>query len=152
MATKSLTDFTNGSLCHALNPLSWRGNFRDRLEYLRFTKFNVLLLGPPIVSLFSLAKIPVCSNNSKSSEHIKGIHLHSQFSHNHLTMWEEFRSHCDSQYQMTSEFFSQYLHILASIFQERRNSSAKKTVPWKKHRENVNFGPISKKFIFSKWK
>ena len=69
-----------------------------------------------------------------------------------VTMWEEFRSHCDSQYQMTSEFFSQYLHILVTIFSERRNSSAEKIVPLKKHRKNVNFGPISKKFIFLKWK
>ena len=28
-----------------------------------------------------------------------------------VTMWAEFRSHCDSQYQMTSGIFSQYLHI-----------------------------------------
>ena len=85
----------------------------------------------------------------------KGIHLHSQFPHNLLTMWvtmwEEFRSHCDSQYQMTSEFFSQSIHILLNIFWERRNSSARKIVPWKKHRKNVNFGPILKKFIFLIW-
>ena len=63
-------------------------------------------------------------------------------------MWEEFRSHCDSQYQMTSEFFSQSIHILLNIFWERRNSSARKIVPWKKHRKNVNFGPILKIYIF----
>ena len=87
--------------------------------------------------------------------YIKGIHLYSQFSHNLLTiwvtMWEEFRSHCDSQYQMTLEFFSQSIHILLNIFKKRRNSSARKIIPWKKHHKNVNFGPILKKLIFLKW-
>ena len=82
----------------------------------------------------------------------KGIHLHSQFRHNlftmWVTMWEEFRSHCDSQYQMTSEFFSQSIHILLNIFWERRNSSARKIVPLNKHCKNVNFGQILKKFLF----
>ena len=53
---------------------------------------------------------------------------------------------------MTSEFFSQSIHILSNIFWERRNSSARKIVPWKTHRKNVNFGPILNKFIFLKWK
>ena len=44
-------------------------------------------------------------------------------------------------------YFSRYLHILVTIFSERGNSSAEKIVPRKKHHKNVNFCPISKKFI-----
>ena len=57
-----------------------------------------------------------------------------------LTMWAEFWSHCDSQCQMTFEFFSQSIQILITIFWERGHSSAKKIVQWKKHCKNVNFG------------
>ena len=54
----------------------------------------------------------------KTSHNVSGIPLTIRVFisvHNLLTMWvtmwAEFRSHCDSQYQMTSGIFSQYLHI-----------------------------------------
>ena len=119
-----------------------------------FSKYLPICIKPNNIYLFS--KFLLNRKDLLKNCYIKDIHLHSQFTHNLLTMWvtmwKEFLSHCDSQYQMTLEFFLQYLHILVTIFSERRDSSTEKIVQQKKHREKVNFGPISEKFIFLKWK
>ena len=58
----------------------------------------------------------------------KGIHLcsqcesqcesqnESQCESQYESQCEQNSAHCDSQYQMTSEFFSQSIHILLTIF------------------------------------
>ena len=68
-----------------------------------------------------------------------------------VTMWAEFRSHCDSQYQMTLEYLLTIYSNLVKYFLRKKEFFRKENSSMEKHRKNVNFGPILRKFIFLKW-
>ena len=73
--------------------------------------------------LCNFQKIPKSSMSSHKGD-IKGIRLHSHFSHNLLTMWitlwTEFFPNCASQKQMTLVIFSQSIYISGAIFKKKK--------------------------------